>query len=140
MIQRHMLKWREFGKELIELYIRANKYNKVLPVLEKYVSLAGSDIDAKVRLTKFLCFQAKDYDRAIEEGKKVIATNPEQYTVHRWLAWSYFESGKFQESFDQSKLLFEAIDKDPVRKSYPSDYEYYAKAAAKINRMDVGKK
>ena len=124
-------------KELIELYIRANKYNKVLPVLEKYVSLAGSDIDAKVRLTKFLCFQAKDYDRAIEEGKKVIATNPEQYTVHRWLAWSYFELGKFQESFDQSKLLFEAIDKDPVRKSYPSDYEYYAKAAAKINRMDV---
>lgn len=124
-------------KELIELYIRAGKYDKVLPVLEKYVALAGSDIDAKVRLTKFLCFQAKDYPRAIEEGKKILVTNPEQYSVHRWLAWSYFESGKFQEAFDQSKLLFDAIEKDPARKSYSSDYEYYAKAAANIKRMDI---
>lgn len=124
-------------KELIELYIRSNKYSKVLPVLEKYVALAGNDIDAKVRLTKFLCFQAKDYDRAIEEGKKVLALSPDQYTIHRWLAWSYYESNKPQDAFDQSKLLFDAIDKDPKRKSYPSDYEYYAKSAAKINKMDI---
>ena len=76
--------------------------------------------------------------RAIDEGKKILATNPEQYSVHRWLAWSYFESGKFQEAFDQSKLLFEAIEKEPTRKSYSSDYEYYAKAAITFHHCNVG--
>ncbi|MDQ3143050.1 MAG: tetratricopeptide repeat protein [Bacteroidota bacterium] len=124
-------------KDLYELYIRSGKLDKVIPILEKYVSLSGSDVDAKVRLVKFLTFQAKDFDRAIIEGLEVIATNPEQYTIHRWLAWSYGETGKYQESFDQSKLLFEAIDRDPTRKSFSSDYEYYAKASSKIGQLEV---
>ncbi|HRI00060.1 MAG TPA: tetratricopeptide repeat protein [Saprospiraceae bacterium] len=124
-------------KDLYELYIRTNRYNKVLPILQKYVSLAGTDVDAKVRLVKFLCFQAKDYERAIEEGTKLLSSNPDQYTLHRWLAWSYGETNKFQESYDQSQLLFKAAETDPSRKLYASDYEYYAKAAAKIGKMDV---
>ena len=96
-------------KDLYELYIRTNKYTKVLPILQKYVSLSGTDVDARVRLVKFLCFQAKDYERAVEEGLSILTTNPEQYTLHRWLAWSYAELNKFQESYDQSVKLFEAI-------------------------------
>jgi tetratricopeptide (TPR) repeat protein len=47
-------------KDLYELYIKSKNYTKVIPVLQKYVALAGSDISAKVRLVKFLCFQAKE--------------------------------------------------------------------------------
>jgi len=124
-------------KDLYELYIRTNKYTKVLPILQKYVSLSGTDVDARVRLVKFLCFQAKDYERAVEEGLSILTTNPEQYTLHRWLAWSYSELNKYQESYDQSVKLFEAIAKDSTRKAYPSDYEYFAKAASKIGNMEV---
>ncbi|MBK9108899.1 MAG: tetratricopeptide repeat protein [Saprospiraceae bacterium] len=59
-------------KELYEMYIRARKFDKVIPILDKYVELSGTDVDAKVRLVKFLCFQAKDYTRAITEANKVL--------------------------------------------------------------------
>lgn len=125
-------------KDLYQLYIRAGKLNKVVPILEKYVSLSGTDVDAKVRLVKFLSFQAKDYSKAVEEGTKLLVSNPEQYTLYRWLAWSNFETGNYQTSLDQSFQLFEEIKKDTsARKSYPSDYEYAAKAAAKLNMMDT---
>lgn len=125
-------------KDLYELYIRTGKYDKVVPILEKYVSLIGSDIDAKVRFVKFLCYQAKDYAKAIEEGNKLVKAHPEQYTLYRWLAWSNFEYGNYASSIEESYKLFEAIAKDTTNRiAYPSDYEYAARAASKLNRMDT---
>lgn len=123
-------------KSLYELYIRTRQMEKVTPLLSKYVSLVGTDIDARVRLVKFLCFQAKDYERAISEGEKLLVTNPEQYTLHRWLAWSYGELEKYQETYDHSKKLFEFAAADTTKKLFPSDYEYYAKAAYKIGKLE----
>ncbi|MBK6353333.1 MAG: tetratricopeptide repeat protein [Saprospiraceae bacterium] len=127
-------------KELYEQYIKNKNYSKVLPILEKYVSLSGDDVGAKVRLVKFLCFQAKDYERAIIEGNKIIATNPEQYTIYRWLAWSYSELDKAEESFIASEKLFSAVSEDTARKTFPSDYEYFAKASAKLKKMEIAEK
>jgi len=123
-------------KDLIELYIRTNQYDKVTPLLTKYTQLTGDDIDAKVRLVKFLTFQAKDYDRAIKEGESLLKTNPEQYTLHRWLAWSYGEKGMAKESYDHSKMLFDEIAKNKDRKAYASDYEYMARASMKLGDID----
>lgn len=108
--------------------------------MEKYVALSGDDVGAKVRLVKFLCFQAKDYERAILEGNKIIATNPEQYSVYRWLAWSYSETDKAEESFKASEKLFAAVEEDTSRKTFPSDYEYFAKASAKLKKMQIAEK
>lgn len=123
-------------KDLIELYIKNGQYDKVTPLLDKYVTLTGDDVDAKVRLVKFLTFQAKDYDRAIEEGEKLLKTNPEQYTLHRWLAWAYAEKGEYQHSYDHSKELFDALEKNKERATYPSDYDYWGKAAFKLGLID----
>ncbi len=123
-------------KDLIELYIRDGAYSKVTPLLEKYVSLTGSDVDAKVRLVKFLTFQAKDYTRAIEQGESVLRTNPEQYTLHRWLAWAYAESENYQQAHDHSVKLFDALKKKEGRNSFPSDYDYWAKASFELGMID----
>lgn len=123
-------------KDLYELYIRAKKYDKVTPLLEKYVQLTGTDVDAKVRLVKFLTFQAKDYERAVVEGEKLLLTNPDEYTLHRWMAWSYAELEKWKESYDHSNKLFEEIGKKDDRKAYPSDYDYWAKAAFNLGLLD----
>ncbi len=123
-------------KDLIELYIKNGQYDKVTPLLEKYVTLTGDDVDAKVRLVKFLTFQAKDYDRAIEEGEKLLKTNPEQYTLHRWLAWAYAEKGEFEHSYEHSNKLFEALQKNKERATFPSDYDYWGKAAFKLGQID----
>ena len=125
-------------KDLIELYIIKKQFDQVTPLLAKYTELMGDDIDAKVRLVKFLTFQAKDYDRAIQLGEQLLKSNPEQYTVHRWLAWAYQEKGMAKESYDHSKMLFDEIGaKKEERKAYPSDYEYYAKAALKMGNLDT---
>lgn len=123
-------------KDLIEIYIRKNQYDKVTPLLEKYISLAGDDVGAKVRLIKFLTFQAKDYDRAISKGEALLKTNPEQYTVYRWLAWSYAEKEMWQASYDNSKKLFDSIGMKKGRTVFPSDYNYWAKAAFHLGQMD----
>lgn len=123
-------------KDLIELYIKNGQYDKVTPLLEKYVTLTGDDVDAKVRLVKFLTFQAKDYDRAIEVGENLLLTNPDQYTLHRWLAWAYAEKGDFEHSYDHSNQLFEALEKNKERATYPSDYDYWGKAAFKLGKLD----
>lgn len=143
-------------KDLYELYIHTGKYDKVVPLLDKYIALAGTDIDAKVRLVKFLTFQAKDYERAIIEGEKLLLTNPNQYTLHRWLAWSYVGQSKIMEAqktdgkaIDTAKLeqywlqaykhseeLFNAIGKNDERKAFPEDYEYWALSAFKIGKLD----
>ncbi|MEO6133124.1 MAG: tetratricopeptide repeat protein, partial [Saprospiraceae bacterium] len=123
-------------KDLYELYIRNKQYSKVTPLLEKYVELTGSDVDAKVRLVKFLTFQAKDYERAVIEGEKLLLTDPNEYTLHRWLAWSYAELSKWKESYDHSAKLFDAIGKKEDRKAYPSDYDYWAKAAFHLGMLD----
>jgi tetratricopeptide (TPR) repeat protein len=123
-------------KDLIELYIKTGQYDKVTPLLDKYVSLTGDDVDAKVRLVKFLTFQAKDYDRAIMEGEKLLLTNPDQYTLHRWLAWAYAEKGDYQHSYDHSVMLFDEIGKKEGRATFPSDYEYWGRAALKLGKLD----
>jgi tetratricopeptide (TPR) repeat protein len=122
-------------KDLIEVYIRQGKYDKVLPKLQKYVDLAGNDLDARKRLVRYLCFQAKDYDNTILEATKILQDDPASYNMYRWLAWAYFEKEKYQESFDASELLFKNIK--PDFKTIPSDFEYYAKAAAKLNKYDI---
>ncbi len=128
-------------KDLYELYIRKKRLDKVVPILERYVDLSGSDVDAKVRLVKFLCYQAKDYNRAISEGLKVLETNPEQYTLHRWLAWSYFENGEFANALKQSQELYKAFEADPVnRKQFASDYEFGGKSALKLKQNELAEK
>jgi tetratricopeptide (TPR) repeat protein len=123
-------------KDLIELYIRQGKYNETLPLLEQYIPLAGSDIAAKVRLVKFLCFTAKDYDRTIAEGEQLLQTNPDEYTLHRWLAWAYGEKSKYQESYDHSARLFESVRMDSKRKTFASDTSYFAEAMIKLGKLD----
>lgn len=132
-------------KDLYEIYFGKQLYTKGTPLLSKYVELVGSDIDARARLVRFLTALAKDYDRGATEAKTVLQQDPGRVEMYRWLAWSLYEKGAkasnkdeamalFKESFEASKMFFE---KDPGRKKYSSDYEYYAKAAAKIGELDV---
>jgi len=124
-------------KDLIEIYVSQHQYDKVTQLLEKYVTLTGTDIDAKVRYIKFLVFQAKDYDRAIEEGEKLLESNPGQYTLYRWLAWAYGEKQLWEDCYDRSQMLFDAIEKDKDnRPAYPSDYEYWARSAFELGKID----
>lgn len=124
-------------KDLYEIYFGNKLYTKGTPLLSKYVELVGTDIDARARLVRFLTYNAKDYERAIKEANTVLQQDPARGEMYRWLAWANYEKGAFQESFNASKMFFE---KEVNRKKATSDYEYYAKAAAKLGERDVAAK
>ena len=138
-------------KDLYELYIRERKYKEVVPLLDRYIELIGTDVEAKVRLVKFLTYQAKDYDRAIEKGEALLKEYPDQYTLHRWLAWAYASKAKqmeiekapvadivatYKKAFEHSNDLFDSLKKDDKRKAYPEDYDFWALSALKVGQVD----
>jgi tetratricopeptide (TPR) repeat protein len=131
-------------KDLIELYYAQKQYNKVTDLLKKYTTLVGTDIEARMRYVRFLTFQAKDYDTAITEADKVLKDDASQYTMYRWLGWSYYEKGLLTTDEAAAKDLFKKaqdamktfFDKAPTAdKLFKSDYEYYARAAEKAGDM-----
>jgi tetratricopeptide (TPR) repeat protein len=123
-------------KELIPVYQKLEKFSKVTDLLKKYVPLAGNDIEAKVRLIKFLCLQAGDYERVITEGEELKKTYND-YTLNRYLGYSYIEKERYEEGYTAMKQLFADIEADPKkRKSFMLDYDYLARATSKTNRMD----
>jgi tetratricopeptide (TPR) repeat protein len=125
-------------KDLVEVLVAKRDYARVTPVLEQYVKLAGNDEAAKVRLVKFLAFQAKDYARAIQMGEELKKTSKD-YTLNRWLLWSYVESEKYEDGYKAGKELFADIAKDAAnRKEFTIDYEYLAKAAMKTGQTQEG--
>jgi tetratricopeptide (TPR) repeat protein len=69
-------------------------------------------------------------------GEELLRTNPDQYTVHRWLAWAYFEKGMVQNRMITAKCSLMRSPKKKDRQAYPSDYNYMAKAALKLGNID----
>ena len=121
-------------KDLVELYVRKGKSSKVTPLLEKYVQLAGTDLDARKRYVKYLAFQAKDYDKTIEEGNRVLNEDPKSFGTYRWLGWAFAEKKEYQQAFDAFSKYFEALD---TILASATDYNYYAQAAANLGKFDV---
>jgi tetratricopeptide (TPR) repeat protein len=143
-------------KDLIELYMDTKQFNKVLPALEKYIPLAGTDYGARRRLVTFLTYQAKDYDRSIIEAEKLLKDDPTQTTMHRWIAWAKCAKADslvaksadpkvlgddakmlYKESREASKKLFEVV---PADRLVYYDFEFPAKASLKLGELEEATK
>ncbi len=130
-------------KDLIEYLTAAGKYGRITEALEKYTALAVTDYDARARFIKYLTYQAKAYDKAVEEANKVLAESkdPKYLTLNRWIAWARVRQGEqaekdgkkeeakkyFEDALNAAKALF-AVTKEDERTGY--DYEHYSKSAA----------
>ncbi len=141
-------------KDLVEFYMDTKKFDKVLPTLEKYVPLAGSDFSSRRRFVTFLTYQAKDYDRAVVEAQKLLKDDPTQTTMYRWIAWAKASKADqkaaetkgplgddakmlYQESREASKKLFELVPADRI---VYYDYEFPAKASMKLGELEEATK
>ncbi len=123
-------------RELTDVYYFSKKYSMILPTLERYVKLAGGDLEARERLVRYITFQAREYDRAITEGEALLAQKPDSYSTWRSLGAAYYEKGTYDKSFEMMKQLFA---NSTGRKIYESDYDYYIKAAFKVGDFDMAK-
>jgi tetratricopeptide (TPR) repeat protein len=121
-------------KAQIEFCMANKEYPRVTKLLEKYVTLAGKDYDARARYVKFLCYQAKAYDKAVEEAQKLLVDDPTRKNMYRWMAWSNYENGKYEAALDASDKLFKALTGDDLA-NY--DYTYFARAAEQLGKIDT---
>lgn len=145
-------------KDKVEVLSLAGKYNLVTKTLDDYIQnvpSAKSDCPSRLRFVKFLSYQAKDYDRAIAEAKKLLTDCPEATTAHRWIAWSAFEKALtievkaakdktplpygdewkalIAESNKASKTLIQVV---PADRLVYYDYDYAAKTAQRMGNME----
>jgi len=114
-------------RDLIEIYQEQKVYHKVTPLLETYTNLVADDIEAKVRFVGFMFRQARDYDRTIIEADKVLAVEPDNFRMYRWKGYAQVEMEKYEEGLVTMKKFFELVGNE---KTYFTDYDYYARAAA----------
>jgi tetratricopeptide (TPR) repeat protein len=121
-------------KELVDLYQKDKQFDKVSTMLKKYVSLQENDVDARIRLVKYLIYNAKDYDNGLAEAKKVMELSPNNPTMYRWIAWAQLEKGNFQEAFNASENFIKYAEKSNI---YAFDYENYAQSALKVKKESV---
>lgn len=123
-------------RELTDVYYYSKKYSLIVPTLERYTKLVGDDIEARERLVRYLTFQAREYDRAIEQGEAILAKKPDSYSTFRSLGAAYYEKGVFDKSFAVLKQFFA---NSVGRKIYEFDYDYFIKAALKTGNFDDAK-
>jgi tetratricopeptide (TPR) repeat protein len=121
-------------KMLYETYMKYNMNDKVVPVLEKYVSLAGSDELAKLRLIRFMFTEAKDYDRVIKYTED-LKRSSKDYTLDRWSGYAYAEKEQYQTAYDLLKGLFANLDKNKGE-YFESDTYYMGKSAMGLKNYD----
>lgn len=138
-------------KDLIEYLTSAGKYSRVTSVLEKYTAIAITDYDARARFVKYLTYQAKAYDRAVDEATKLLKEAPQYTNMYRWIAWARVRQGEqaeaekkaddakkyYSEALEAVKALFAATKED---QRAPYDYEHYAKSAQKLGDFDTAAK
>ena len=113
-----------------KVFSRAKAYEEAI----KYVSLQENDVDARIRLVKYLIYNAKDYDNGLAEAKKVMELSPNNPTMYRWIAWANLEKGNYQDAFNASESFFKYVDKSNI---YAFDYENYAQSAMKVKKESV---
>ncbi len=120
-------------RDLIEVYQLQQKYAKVTPLLKKYTELVGDDQEARSRYVGFLFRQAKDYDNTIVEADKVLAKDPANYNMYRWKGYAQVEKGQNEEAVATLDKFFQLVGDN---KTYFTDYDYYARAAAAQGKFD----
>ncbi|KXK40918.1 MAG: tetratricopeptide repeat protein [Saprospiraceae bacterium] len=121
-------------KTLYETYMRFGMNDKVLPILEKYVSLAGTDELAKIRLLRFMVTEARDYDRAIELGDELKRTSSD-YSINRWLAYAYANKEEFEKANEYMMQLDSSIASG-TGEQYDADIYYKGVIAMGLKDYD----
>ncbi|MFI5173012.1 MAG: tetratricopeptide repeat protein, partial [Chitinophagales bacterium] len=128
--------WKELGEE----YYLDGQLTKVRGSFDKYIELNAEDKEARV-VTAVTCYQIGDYICAIEESRKILIDDPNNFIAWRIIFYSNFELGdtlrktdpvqstaKFNEGYEAVKSFWNI----PEKKIQPMDYQYSARLAVEV--------
>lgn len=138
-----------FYSEMAYLNNLAKNYTKARTNYEKYLSIVGDDIYARVKYAGFL-FLTKDYQKSIDEISLIHQKDSSRPYLFRLLGYSHFELGvSYNKPEDTAKAKQEYIkglyemDKFFAKQTNPEkiindDYKYYGLLLIKIGKDSLG--
>ncbi|MEM7367345.1 MAG: tetratricopeptide repeat protein [Bacteroidota bacterium] len=94
-----------------ELYLLLGKYDKARDDLQKYVSLTGDDLKARIRYASFL-FLSENYDEALTEIAKIEGAGAGTNVTRRLKGMSLFQLGKLGEAQAAMEDYFNQVKKE----------------------------
>jgi predicted Zn-dependent protease len=117
-------------RELGYLYSRANRNDDAQANYKKFLSLSANNITARKQYVNTL-LELKNYPEAIKELNAIIKDDTTDNDVNRALAYSYFETGQYDEGLVYSRKFFRRAKPDKIR---PTDYVYLGRLLAKTKQ------
>lgn len=117
-------------RELGSLLARAGRQEEAKKNFIKFLELSRN-ISARKQYVNTL-IELKDYNDAIEQLKEIQKVDNTDNDVNRALAYSYFETQKYEQALSYIKKFIENAKPDKIRSL---DYAYYGRALAKM-KMD----
>ncbi|MGZ5244585.1 MAG: tetratricopeptide repeat protein [Bacteroidia bacterium] len=122
-------------KDLGELYYQTGKSAKALESYKKYLDMVGRSIPERIRYASFL-FVNKLYNEAITELETVRPYAKENPLLLRLLAYSQYETAKYEEGVKNIEKYFEVMEpkKDKI---IGKDYEYYGRLLSKTGKDEL---
>lgn len=127
-------------KELGEVYYLDRQLTKVKVPFDKYIELNAEDKEARVVLA-ITCYQIGDFECAVAESKKIIASDAANFVAWRLMFYSYYNLGDTLkklgdslsiEKFNEGYKAVQTFWNIPVKKVQPLDYQFSARLAAEI--------
>ena len=107
--------------ELAELNYNLKDFTKASNYYSNYLEKSSPDNDKQKRFAQIL-YMNKEYEKAVEVLKGVVAADPENPTAYRILAYSYKKLDDSVNSMVNFEKLFKAKDAEPQ----VVDYENYS--------------
>lgn len=121
-------------KQIGELYNMAKKYKLAIYNYEKYLSKIDNNPTAQFKYGVFLYYNG-NHQQAVDIFEKVLPVLPDNVYIHRLLAYTQYELGKYLESGKNMETFLARISPDLI---IAKDYLYQGRLALKNNNQAQG--
>jgi tetratricopeptide (TPR) repeat protein len=120
-------------REIGEFYYETRDYKKARDNYEKYIGMTEFDINAQIRFAQFM-FLNGEHENVVAKIKDILKVDTTNNVNYRLLAYSSFETGRFDEGLAAITKFFTRIDTSRI---IASDHLYYAKLLNKTGNDSV---
>ena len=117
-------------KLLGDIYYEMGKYAKAIEYYGEYLNTEEAELTDRVRYANALHFN-KEYQRSIDEVKKVLPSNQNKPALKRILAYNLDETADYKNGIQTIRDFFNSVDKSEI---IATDYRHYAFMLQKDNQ------
>lgn len=119
-------------RELAEKYYDNNQWGSAYQQYGKYLQNPNHFKKDERRYVQLL-YAAKEYDKSVEQAKKILAEDPQDYAMYRMLLLNYDALSKWADAVEAGKKLFSMASEQQL---VPNDYIAYGQALSEMGNVN----